>query len=106
MPKYLLTYHGGDADMPTDPAEIEATMAAWGAWYGTMGEAVVDGGAPLSIHGAVGPDGSSPDVPAQMTGYTLIEVADIEAAKVHAGNCPVLEGGATVQVSECIDMEG
>ena len=28
MPQYLFVYHGGHT--PTEPAEVEATMAAWG----------------------------------------------------------------------------
>lgn len=35
--QYVLAYHGGSGDMPTDPAEVEAVMEQWGAWYGAMG---------------------------------------------------------------------
>lgn len=106
MPNYVLTYHGGDGEMPEDPAEIEKTMAAWGAWYGSIGADLVDGGAPFSIHGAVGADGKDADAPAALSGYTVITAADVEAAKVHARSCPVLGYGATVQISECVDMGG
>src|SRR5712692_8519769 len=45
MPKYLLAFNGGG--MPETPEEQAAVMAAWGAWYGTLGDAVVDPGAPI-----------------------------------------------------------
>ncbi len=101
MPNYVLTYHGGSGEMPTDPAEIEKTMEAWGAWYGTIGAALVDGGAPFGEHGSVGGSG----VPAPtLSGYTIVTADDMDGAKKIAGGCPVLEGGATVQISQAIDM--
>ncbi len=104
MSKYVLTYHGEAGAMPSDPGEIETIMAEWGAWYGSMGSGLVDGGAPFGEHSAVAPDGSSSDAPASMTGYTIIDVADMAAAKAIAAGCPVLANGHTVQISEAIDM--
>ena len=44
MPKYVFAYHGGGmADTPEAQAEA---MAAWGAWFGELGAAVLDGGNP------------------------------------------------------------
>ena len=40
MPKYVLAYHGGS--MPEDPAAQAEGMAAWGAWFGSLGDAVID----------------------------------------------------------------
>lgn len=33
-------------------------MAAWGAWYGTLDDAVLDGGAPIGVMSTIAPDGS------------------------------------------------
>lgn len=104
MTKYLLTYHGEFAGFPDDPAEVEQIMAAWGAWYGSIGDALVDGGAPCGPSTAIGPDGAAIDAPAQLTGYTIVEVADEAAATKIAQGCPVLEGGSSVQISALIDM--
>lgn len=105
MPKYVFTYHGGHGEMPTDPKEVEEVMAAWGAWYETIGAAVVDGGNPFAAHGAVGPDASSVDAPSPtLSGYTIVNADDLDAAKGIAKGCPVLATGATVQISEAIDM--
>lgn len=104
MPNYVLTYHGEMGPMPEDPAVMEEMMAAWGQWYGSIGEGLIDGGAPFSQHWGVGPDGDT-DAPATaLTGYTVISAADLEAAKKIAQGCPVLASGNIVQISETIDM--
>ena len=44
MAKYLFVYHGGDH--PETEAEVKEVLDAWGAWMGSMGAAVIDGGNP------------------------------------------------------------
>ena len=56
MSKYVLAYHGGG--MPEDPAEQQRIMAAWEAWFGSMGAAVLDGGNPVGDSRTVESDGS------------------------------------------------
>ena len=103
MPKYIFAYHGGK--MPETPEEGERVMAAWNAWYGAMGAAVVDGGAPVgpsktvTANGVEDNGGSNP-----LSGYTLVEAADIDAAVEMAKGCPILEHG-TVEVAQAIDMD-
>jgi hypothetical protein len=105
MTKYVLTYHGGSGEMPTDAAAVDEMMAAWGAWYETIGANLVDGGNPFSGHIAIGADGSSIDNPADsMSGYTILNAADFDAARAIAQGCPVLAMGATIQISEAHDM--
>jgi hypothetical protein len=105
MPKYVLTYQGEMSmeDMPTDPEAIQAMMAKWGAWYESMGSGLVDGGAPFSVSSAIDASGAT-DAPAKITGYTIIEAADMAAATAIAKGSPVIENGHTVQISEAIDM--
>jgi hypothetical protein len=103
MPNYVLTYHGDMGSMPDDPEAIAEVMAAWERWYGTIGADLVDGGAPFGETSAVGTEGVV-DVPASMTGYTIIKAADMEAAKSVARGCPVLEAGHTIQISQSVDM--
>ncbi len=104
MAKYVLTFHGEMGPMPDDPASMDAVMQEWGAWYGSMGESLVDGGAPFGQTAAIGPDGKSTDAPASLTGYTIIEAGDMGAATSIAQGCPVLKNGHSVQISEAIDM--
>ena len=105
MPKYLLTFHGEMSmeDMPSDPEAVQAVMAEWGAWYGTMGEGLVDGGAPIAMSTAIDANGGT-NSPAKLTGYTIIDAADMAAATEVSKGCPVIPNGHTVQISECIDM--
>ena len=46
MANYLLTYYGGG--MPEGEAEQAQVMQAWGAWFGELGDSVVDAGNPTS----------------------------------------------------------
>ncbi len=103
MPNYVLTYHG-ESSMPEDPAAVEAVMEEWAAWYGSMGDSLVDGGAPFGETTSIGPDGSTSSNPASLTGYTIIKADDMEAATAIARRCPVLNDGHTVQISQSIDM--
>jgi hypothetical protein len=104
MAKYVLTFHGELAGMPEDPGAMEAVMQEWGAWYGTIGEALVDGGAPFGQSSAVSPDGSTTASPASMTGYTIVTADDMAGATAIAQGCPVLKNDHTVQISQAIDM--
>jgi hypothetical protein len=98
MGKYVLTYQGGGmAD--TEEAQ-QAAMAAWGAWFGTLGAAVVDGGAPFGASSAVG-GGSAK---AGLTGYSILEAADLPAAVRLAEGCPIIADGGTVDVYEALDV--
>jgi hypothetical protein len=104
MAKYVLTYHGEVGAMPEDTAAVEAVMQEWGAWYGAMGNAVVDGGAPFGPSSTIGPDGSDVPNPASLSGYTIISADDLGAATAMAKGCPVLKNGHSVQISPAIDM--
>lgn len=104
MPKYVFTYHGGSG-MPESEAEQAQIMEAWGAWFGTLGEAIVDGGNPTSQVMTVASDGSSSEGgPNPITGYSIVNAADIGSAVKMAQGCPVLAGGGNVEVAETIEM--
>ena len=100
MGKYVLVYQGG-AMAETEEAQ-QAAMAAWGAWFGSLGAAVVDGGAPFGASAAVGGGGRSTG----LTGYSILEAADLDAAVDMAGGCPIIADGGTVDVYETIDVGG
>ena len=98
MGKFVLAYQGGGmAD--TEEAQ-QAAMAAWGTWFGSLGAAVVDGGAPFGASAAVGGGASK----SALTGYSILEAADLEAAVKLAEGCPVLADGGSVDVYEAIDV--
>jgi len=54
MANFVLLYTGGSAG--STPAEREKIMGAWGAWFGQLGDKVVDVGGRLIrlVHGGDG----------------------------------------------------
>lgn len=104
MTKYVFAYHGGNK--PTDEAEVATVMQAWGAWFASLGEAVVDGGNPVGLSTTVHGDGSvsSDGGSNPLSGYSLIEAASVEEAIAMAKGCPILVSGGSVELAEAIDM--
>jgi hypothetical protein len=98
MANFLLTYHGGG--MPETKEEQDRAMAAWDAWFHELGDALVDGGNPISRTRAISPDGSVMDATSAPTGYTILKADDLDRAVALSKGCPVLAGGAVVLVSE------
>ena len=104
MPKYVFAYHGGS--IAESPAAHADAMAAWGAWFGSLGEAVIDGGNPTGQSKTISADGSVKNGGGAnpVTGYSLITATDIDAALAHAKGCPILTVGGSVEVAEALDM--
>jgi len=98
MANFLLTFHGGS--MPETKEAQDQVMAAWTDWFGTLGDALVDGGNPISQSKAISPDGSVMDATSAPSGYSIIKANDLDSAVALAKGCPVLAGGAAVVVSE------
>lgn len=102
MPKYIFAYHGGK--MPETQEEGARVMAAWTSWYEQMGPAVADGGAPVGPSKTVSSSGVSDEGGANpVSGYTLVNADNMDAALEMAKGCPILEHG-TVEVAEAMDM--
>ena len=104
MAKYLLVYHGGG--MPETEEEQAKTMAAWGQWFGNLGDSVVDGGNPVGASATISSDGSTSEGggPNAASGYSLIEAASLEQATELAKGCPILDGGGSVEVCETFEI--
>jgi hypothetical protein len=98
MANYLLTFHGGS--MPETKEAQDQVMAAWTGWFGTLGDALVDGGNPVSVSKAISADGSVMDATSAPSGYSIIKADNIDSAVELAKGCPVLASGAAVVVSE------
>lgn len=104
MPKYHLTY-GGPAHMPETDEEMAAMMQGWEAWFGSLGGALLDPGAPFGARQTIAADGTVSDAGGS-NGYGVIEAANLADAIAKAKGCPALRLGPdnTVEVSECMDM--
>jgi hypothetical protein len=101
MANFVLLYTGGSAG--TTPAEREKIMGAWGAWFGKLGDKIVDAGNPFSAHakslsnGSVH-EGAVGNPPA--TGYSILKADSLNAAAELAKGCPVLQSGGKITVYE------
>jgi hypothetical protein len=80
-------------------------MAAFGAWVASVGDAMVDPGAPLAASKSVsssGPDVSPASGPIQ--GYTLLRAGDLDEAVQLVTKHPFIARGGSLQVSEAVDL--
>jgi hypothetical protein len=87
-----------------------AVMAKWGAWMEKVGPALTDIGAPFGPSASVVDDGSA-GVAAPLSGYSIVEAADMGAAQAFCDGHPFLSEGAgnfAVDVYELmpVPMEG
>lgn len=103
MANYLLVFHGGS--MPDSPEEGAKVMQAWTDWFGVLGDKLVDAGNPVSrvktiaANGSVSDGGTNPS-----TGYSVIKADSLDSAVALAKGCPVLSGGASVEVAETFEV--
>jgi hypothetical protein len=103
MANFVLLYSGGS--MPASEAERAAILQAWGAWFGRLGSALVDGGNPFTpLAKSIASDGSVSDGPVgtMATGYSILKADSLGAAVELARGCPVLQGpgGGKITVYE------
>jgi len=102
MANYVLAYTGGG--MPETEEEQAAVMAAWGAWYESLGAAVVDVGNPFGPSMSVAADGSVSEGGASgLTGYSIVGADSLAAATDMAKGCPILTSGGSVEVYETFE---
>ncbi len=103
MGKFVLAYRGGS--MAETPEAQQKVMEQWMGWFGQLGSAVVDGGAPfgpaksISSAGAVSDGGA-----AGLTGYSIVDASDLDDAVAKAKGCPVLSSGGSVEVYEAMPI--
>ncbi len=104
MTNYLLAYHGGG--MPEGEEEQARVMAAWGSWYETLGQAIVDGGNPVGQSKTISGDGSVTDGGGAnpVSGYTIISADSLDMATDLAKGCPILEDGGSIEVGEIVSV--
>lgn len=102
MSKFVVVYQGGS--MGDTPEAQEASMKKWMEWFGSMGTAVTNFGNPFGASTSLSSDGSRGSAKSGLTGYSTIEVEDLDAAAELAASCPNLSEGGTVEIYEAIPM--
>ena len=103
MKKFLVLYSGGKT--PTSPQEGEASMKVWRAWFGKLGSAVVEEGAPFgaskSLSSSGVQDGSSGNI---SNGYSIFQAADLAGAAGITKGCPIIAEGGKVHIFDLMAM--
>jgi len=99
--KYVLVYYGGG--MPEGAAAQARVLKQWETWFAKVGQAMVDGGNPMS--GAVNKIRSDGTVAKgaigkRATGYSIIEAPSLDKATKMAKGCPILKAGGEIAVYE------
>ncbi|HSX17359.1 MAG TPA: YciI family protein [Patescibacteria group bacterium] len=101
MKNFIYIYH---SDRTTPPPE--ESLKAWGEWFATLGEHVVDGGNPTAFGSkAVLKDGKVSKESDTVVGYSIIKAADLDEAVALTQNNPLSNApGCEVRVYELGSM--
>jgi len=103
MPHYIITYLGGN--QPSSPDEGKKNMAKYMEWIASLGENAVSPMNPFKNTSTMNPDGSvTSGSSIKMSGYTIIKAESMAEAMQMVKDCPFLEVGGTLEVSELMQM--
>jgi len=96
MKKYMILHVGYETPTP----EI---MGAWGKWFESIGDKIVDPGSPLGPGKEISHSGTKelPHDKAAITGYVVIKADSIDDAVRIAKTCPII---TSVRVYEAMSM--
>jgi hypothetical protein len=94
MSTFLFSYHFPKTYTAGSPDSV----AAWRAWFQSMGANLVDAGKPVVDRRTLG---NTPET--LQGGYSLVAAEDIECAVELAEGCPGLTDGIGVEVGELPD---
>jgi len=85
------------------PEQSEQIMQAWGAWMGKVGAALSEGGAPFGAGTALRGDGSAAET-SDLTGYNVVEAANLDEAKSLCDGHPFLSDGTAKFAIEIFEL--
>lgn len=102
MPQFIFAYHGGK--MAQTVEDQEQSMLAWGAWMESMGNALIQPGAPVGLSKTVKTDGTADHGGANpISGFSVVEADTLEVACDMASGCPLVKDGTgSVEVAEIL----
>ena len=110
MKKFLVIYHAPAEAMAqmanaTEEQKMEG-MKPWFAWKESVGDKLIDFGTPLMPGLQLLPDGTTKTSTKEVTGYSMLQAADMDGAKSLLKNHPHLAwtGGCDIEVHECMEM--
>jgi hypothetical protein len=93
-----------EVQMNVSPEEMKKGMEPWMAWYKKCGKAIVDQGAPLGKGACLDKKGAAKSQ-TQVTGYSIVQAKDLEAAKEIVTDQPhLMMPKASIEVLEIMPM--
>jgi hypothetical protein len=99
MKQFVFVYLGGS--QPPNQEEASKHFAKYMEWLSSLGDSVVVPTIPLKDTNTVSPDGTvRVGGSSAMSGFSIIKAESIEAALSIAQDCPFLEIGGSLEVSE------
>lgn len=98
MAKYLYLYSG--SSKPSSEEAAKAQMAAWMAYFGKLGTALVDPGTPLVPMGKLLGNAKA----SAATGFSVIQADSFETAVALTNEHPHLANGGGIEVLEYAPM--
>jgi len=102
MPRFVLVYHGGAR--PMSEGEAEANKRRYMAWMREVGSALVSPANPFGPSKLVSSDGVRDLPPSEaLSGYSVVEAGDLDAALAIAASCPFLDIG-NLEVAPLMEM--
>ena len=105
MANFVLLFSGGSPGQTE--VERAKVMEEWGAWFGKLGDKVVDPGNPFAPNVKMVSDGGAVHegaIGAPATGYSILKASSLNAAADLAKGCPVLQSGGKITVYEVTPM--
>jgi hypothetical protein len=103
MANFLLVCYGGR--MATTPGEVEKSNMAWMDWFKSMGNSMVDVGAPAVSANSTDSNGIAAEMAgAAVIDYVVINAGDLAAAAKIARTAPGLADGMKIMVCPMVDL--
>lgn len=101
MPKFILAFRGG---MPKTREEGRKMMAEWNDWMTGLDKALIDKGAGFGKSRFLAASGREEKPVDPLSGYSIVEAADADAAIELARKNPIFALGGSIEIAELMQM--
>jgi hypothetical protein len=90
MANYVISFR-----VPSDYKPAAETPSEWKAWFGGLGDSLVDVGRAVTEYASAGEVGGSDS---RFVAYSVVAADDLDSALALAKDCPVMRAGGGVEV--------
>jgi hypothetical protein len=100
----MFVYYGGVSEAAPTPEQQKKTMDVWMGWFGKLGKAVVEIGAPTKPGKTVSKAGARATGKDGVAGYSIVKANNLGAAVNMAKSHPDVKRGMKIAVYEIMPM--